>query len=190
MTKLMEKVNIEELFFQSATKVEAYVVNITPKIAKELLEQTDSRIQRTINEGNLSLLCSEMELGNFVMNGQTICQDVEGNTINGQHRLTACIKTNLAFNTVFVKGLSKDSIHTIDIGGKTRSLADVLEISHQQKYKYANSIAAAVKFIYAFNNGCYILGIKKRDYSYITSSKFLEWMDKNWIKSRITNILK
>ena len=57
MTKLKEKVNIEKLFFQSATKVEAYVVNITPQIARELLEQTDSKIQRTINEGNLSLLC-------------------------------------------------------------------------------------------------------------------------------------
>jgi hypothetical protein len=187
MTKLKEKINIEELFFQSATKVEAYVVTITPQIARELLEQTDSRIQRTINTENLNLLCSEMELGNFEINGMAICQDVNGNTINGQHRLTACIKTNLAFNTVFVKGLSPMSIHTIDIGGKARSLADVLEISHQKKYKYANSIAAAVKFIYSFNNGCYILGIKKSNNTYLTSTKFLEWMDKN---STITDFIE
>ena len=187
MTKLMEKINIEELFFQSATKVEAYIVTITPQIARELLEQTDSKIQRTINEGNLSLLCSEMELGNFSINGMAICQDVNGNTINGQHRLTACIKTNLAFNTVFVKGLPTESIHTIDIGGKTRSLADVLEISHQKKYKYANSIAAAVKFIYYFDNGSYNTRPTKEMKKYLTSSKFLEWMDKN---STITDFVE
>ena len=175
----MEKINIEKLFFQSATKVEAYVVTITPQIARELLEQTDSKIQRTINEGNLSLLCSEMQLGNFEVNGMAICQDVHGNTINGQHRLTACIKTNLAFNTVFVKGLSPDSIHTIDIGGKARSLADVLEISHQKKYKYSNSIAAAVKFIYYFNKGSYNTRPTKEGKLYLTSTKFLEWLDKN-----------
>jgi len=179
MTKLKEKINIEKLFFQSATKMEAHIVDITPKIAKRLLEQTDSNVQRKINFSQVTHLSREIINGDFCLNGDAIRQDVVGNIIDGQHRLNAVVRANRTIKTIFVKGLPTENIHTIDIGGKARSLADVLEINHQKKYKYANSISAAVKFIYAFNGKTYNTGPSRDMKSYLTSSIFLEWIDNN-----------
>jgi len=179
MTKLKEKINIENLFFQSATKIETHIVTITPRIAKRLLEQTDSKIQRSINLNQIGFLAQEITKGDFCLNGDSIRQDVAGNIIDGQHRLKAVIKAKKAIKTIFVKGLPTENIHTIDIGGKIRSLSDVLEINHQKKYKYSNSIAAAVKFIYAFNKKTYFVNSVKQEKAYLTSTKFLEWIDNN-----------
>lgn len=179
MVKLNQKIDIEKLFFQSATKIETHIVTITPEIAKRLLEQTNPNVQRKVTIGQVRQISTAITNGDFRCNGDTIRQDIEGNIIDGQHRLLAVIKAGKPIITNFTKGLATEVIHTIDIGNKTRSLADILEIAHQKKYKYANSISATSKFIINFNKGVYFKNGVKGERAYVTSTYFLEWMDNN-----------
>ena len=111
MTNLMQKNNIEKLFFQPASQVEFYNVEITPQIAKILLDMTDSRVQRRLKKKHVMWLSNTMKTGQFNQNnGDTIRQDVDGNIIDGQHRLAACIDANYTLKTIFVKGLQTDTI--------------------------------------------------------------------------------
>ena len=173
----MEKINIEELFFINATMIETHIVDITPKIAKRLIEQTNSNVQRKVTIGQVRQLSIAITRGEFRCNGDAIRQDVEGNIIDGQHRLLAVISAGKSIKTNFIKGLATDAIHTIDIGNKTRTLSDVLEISHQKKYKYSKAIAAASKFIINFNKELYHGCNAKGEKTYLTSTSFLEWME-------------
>lgn len=180
MTNLMQKNNIEKLFFQPASQVEFYNVEITPQIAKILLDMTDSRVQRRLKKKHVMWLSNTMKTGQFNQNnGDTIRQDVDGNIIDGQHRLAACIDANYTLETIFVKGLQTDTIKTIDIGQKTRTFTDILEITHRTNYKYATKITATVKFIMRFEKNIYDNGGWSIERSSLTTEMFLKWIDEN-----------
>tara|TARA_R110002096_G_scaffold51138_3_gene133800 strand:- start:280 stop:1191 length:912 start_codon:yes stop_codon:yes gene_type:complete len=180
MTKLMKRNYIEEMFFQPTTHRENHNVLITPEIAKRLLDNTNSELQRRITRADVLWLSDLMRNGHFKQdNGDTIRQDKQGNIIDGQHRLSACIEANFTFETVFAKGLDTDSIMTIDIGRKTRTYTDVLEITHKKSYKYAIHITGTVKFIHRFNKDIFGEGSKNHRNSKISTKDFLKWIDEN-----------
>ena len=179
MSKLMQKNQIEKLFFQPVFHYESHTVEISPVIARRLLDNTDSKIQRKLTRTHVLKLAEEMKKGRFQLNGISIKQDQIGNIIDGQHRLNACIEANKPFKTDFVKGLKTETIETIDIGARARTLTDVLEISHRQNYKYGTHMSATIKFIYAFGNGVYSkAGVGTRATN-LSGKEFLIWIDKN-----------
>lgn len=179
MLKVKENNSKNKLFFQPAFQVETHIVTITPNIAKKLLEMSDKRHQRKINIKHVTFLTREMKKGNFTFNGDSIRQDTEGNIIDGQHRLTACINSGMKFNTLFIKGLDTEQILTINTGQRIRSNADILEIAHKKKYKYANQIAGAVKMIIKLNHNHYNISGAKDTNSHASSTDFLEFCDNN-----------
>jgi hypothetical protein len=180
MSNLMQKNNIEKLFFQPTSHTEFHIVEISPEIAKKLLSITDSKVQRKFKRAHILSLSEDMKNGDFINNnGDTIRQDCQGNIIDGQHRLAACIEANYTLKTIFVKGLQTDTIKTIDIGQKTRTFTDVLEINHRKNYKYANQITSAVKFIYRFNHSVYADGTESSGKGRMNTNQFLKWIDKN-----------
>ena len=176
---LVQKNSKEKLFFQAVSQIETHLVTITPKTAEKLLEMSDSKHQRKINQKHVTFLAREMEKGNFVFNGDSIRQDSEGNIIDGQHRLAACVLSGVQFNTLFVKGLDTNQISTINTGQRIRSYADVLEITHKKKYKYANQISAAVRMIIKLQHNHLNLSGAKDTNSHTSSTDFLEFCDKH-----------
>ena len=177
MLKVKENNSKNKLFFQPAFQVETHIVTITPDIAEKLLEMSDKRHQRKINFAHVSFLSKEMKKGNFAFNGDSIRQDLDGNIIDGQHRLAACVKSGIQFNTLFVKGLSTEQISTINTGQRIRSYADVLEITHKKKYKYANQIAGSIKMIRKLEHNHYNESGAKDTISHTSSTDFLEFCD-------------
>ena len=177
MLKVKEKNSKNKLFFQPAFQVETHIVTITPEIAEKLLEMSDKRHQRKINIQHVSFLTKEMKKGNFKFNGDSIRQDSDGNIIDGQHRLSACVKSGIQFNTLFVKGLDTEQISTINTGQRIRSYADVLEITHKKKYKYANQISAAVRMIIKLKHKHYNRSGSKDTNSHASTTDFLEFCD-------------
>jgi hypothetical protein len=176
----LQKVNeTKKLFFHTTQKEEAHFVTITPRIAQELLEKTNSEVQRKVDEKHVAFLVREMKKNQFKFNGVTIKQDKKGNIIDGQHRLHACIKSGKSFDTLFVKGLETKLIKTIDTGYKPRSFANILEISHRKKYKYANTIASVIKMIHKMVNGSFSDAGDKSMKSYMSSEDFLKWFEAN-----------
>lgn len=180
MSNLMQKNNIEKLFFQPTPHTEFHSVEITPEIAKRLLDNTDSKVQRKLKRNHVVWLSNTMKEKQFKQNnGDTIRQDIEGNIIDGQHRLAACIDANFTLKTIFVKGLETDIIKTINIGQKTRTFTDVLEINHRTNYKYCNVITASVKFIIRFQKSIFTAGGAGINKSNLSTETFLKWIDKN-----------
>ncbi|WP_460985736.1 ParB N-terminal domain-containing protein, partial [Staphylococcus aureus] len=67
--------------------------------------------------------------GDWKNAGDTIRFDKDGSLIDGQHRLLACVNTNLAQNFLIVYGLDSEVFDVID-NGKGRTNADVLGMKH------------------------------------------------------------
>lgn len=73
------------------------------------------------------------------MNGDSIRVDRNGNILDGQHRLTACVQSGKSFQTIMVTGLDPDVFGTID-RGKLRTVGEILSIDGVQNY---NMVAGA-----------------------------------------------
>lgn len=176
----MQKNQNEKLFFHPTVHMEFHSVTISPDVAQKLLSNTDTKVQRKLKRNHILSLADDMRAGNFIQNnGDSIRQDIEGNIIDGQHRLAACIEANFTIKTLFVKGLNTDTIKTIDIGQKTRTFTDVLEINHRQNYKYATHITATVKFLHRYKKGVVASGMESKRNFRLSTNDFLEWIDKN-----------
>jgi hypothetical protein len=116
------------------------IVTFSPKDATYILENLNGN-NRGITKVNSNNLKSELETGNFKLNGETIIFSPEGNLLDGQHRLTACSVTKVPLTSFIIIGISEELFHTIDIGSK-RSNSDVL---HIKGYKDTSSLAAAIQ---------------------------------------------
>lgn len=96
------------------------VERITPEMAKEYLSH--NIINRNISEGKVRAYAKDMENGNWQLNGESISFNESGELTNGQHRLTACVKSKHSFDAVVVRGVS-DAVTLYD-RGRNRSIAD------------------------------------------------------------------
>ena len=117
------------------------IETITPEIAVELLSRNSGN--RSISAPHVAKLAKLIESGKFELNGDTIRIDQDGCLIDGQHRLSACVKANMPFQTLVVRGLPRESFLTID-QGKHRSHGDTLS---SLDCKNGKDIAAALKIV-------------------------------------------
>lgn len=144
------------------------MVSFTPELAVELLENHNNE-NRKIKKYNVNFLISEMESGNWKLNGETITFDYKGDLTNGQHRLLAVIATGIPILTLTITGLNPDTFKTIDTG-TNRSASDVLGVNNVPN---AAHVAATVKFIYSFKNGKY--GSNLHSHRTLSNSDLLEY---------------
>ncbi len=118
------------------------IMNVTPEAAKSLLENNPRN--RIINKSTVSNYASAMLAGDWKMNGEAIQVADNGQLLNGQHRLSAVIKSGMTIPFLMVIGLSPDTFSTYD-QGKKRSVSDVLGIRGE---KYATSLASGAKYMF------------------------------------------
>jgi hypothetical protein len=113
-------------FSLRATSVRSERVLITPEIAAYLLTQVHP-LQRKIKPRHVDQMARDMKRGSFVENGDAVRFDIEGQLIDGQHRLMALIEADLPLWTQVVLGLPLGALPTIDSGTK-RGLSDRLAV--------------------------------------------------------------
>lgn len=80
---------------------------------------------RKLNRNKVEEYKRDIAAGKWEVNGETIGIDINGNVVNGQHRLVAAAECGVDLITVVVRGLNPDVVHTIDTG-KKRTFADRL----------------------------------------------------------------
>jgi len=102
------------------------VRTITPTVAESILATSNGN--RTWKTAKLNSYARDMTAGNWTTNGEPIIIDVHGVLIDGHHRLTACIKSGVPFETLVVWGAPVDAQKTIDMGA-SRTAADVLQLN-------------------------------------------------------------
>lgn len=90
-----------------ADDVDLARVTITPNMAKQLLNYNNNN--RELRENTVKRYAKDMSEGRFLNQSSTI-GFYEGKLTNGQHRLSACVKANVEFNTI-VDLLFEQNLH-------------------------------------------------------------------------------
>jgi hypothetical protein len=102
------------------------LVRITPKLAEQLLNS--NHLNRPLRSGRVEQYAEDMRKGRWKMNGETMKFTIDGDILDGQHRLFAIIEADTPIDMLVVEGLDPDVMPTIDTGAP-RTLGDVLAIN-------------------------------------------------------------
>jgi hypothetical protein len=119
----------------------AVSLDVSPTLAADML--THNLNNRRIDTRRVKRYATSIIKGEWRINNDDICFDVDGNLINGQHRLKAIIDSGKTVPMSFKFGCSPDALITID-EGRARSNYDVLKITGHPSSKAA---LAATNFI-------------------------------------------
>jgi hypothetical protein len=125
------------------------LMRFTPSMAKEYLDQTDTRCQRPVNRTHVNALARKMEAGEF--NGQRsndmIMIGRGGNIINGQHRAHAIVQSGIAQDVWVRLDVDDAAFEVIDIDGRARGLGDRLAVAGVVPADLAAPYAAYINYI-------------------------------------------
>lgn len=124
----------------SVRPIKAHVSFITPAVAKEMLSKNTHN--RPVSKSHVTRLAKELVTGRWKMNGDTI-RFANGVLVDGQHRLAACVESNVGFKTLIVNGLDANVFDTID-AGRQRSVGDTLAVRGE---KNSAKLAATLRFV-------------------------------------------
>lgn len=103
-------------------------VTITPEIAQDMLIHNKNRKLRNKRVDDLA---NEMTKGNWRVSNDDICFDVNGNLINGQHRLNAVVKSGVTIQAFIKYGLPVESFDVMDTP-QNRNAVDVFEHKYSE----------------------------------------------------------
>jgi hypothetical protein len=93
---------------------------IHPQKAKEILTTKNNINVRKINKALVANYARQMIAGNWHFSWDCIAFDKDGNLLNGQHRLTACVKSNIPIKTFVI-------YDAVDITGDTGRKRSAIE---------------------------------------------------------------
>ena len=117
---------------------------ITPSKAKEYLEH--NHINRNINKARVTAYANDMKRGAWQTNGESIKFNKKGELIDGQHRLSAIVLSNVEVATLVLKDIDND-INLYD-RGRTRDVKDALIIDGMSRDIASNMWVAVAKLHY------------------------------------------
>lgn len=120
--------------------VETEIMTVTPAMAADWIENRNPH-NRRVRERYVRELASKMQNGSWNFNGDSIKFDVEGNLLDGQHRLWASIESDLPFKVLVISGLPSETQDTMDVG-KKRTVGDVLELASIKNPRKIASVAS------------------------------------------------
>lgn len=88
--------------------------SITPKKAAEWLKRNVAN--RPLSQRTVTNYATAMADRAWKLNGDSIRFNGSGDLIDGQHRLTGCVKAGVPFDSYVIRGLDHDAFDTIDQG--------------------------------------------------------------------------
>jgi hypothetical protein len=128
---------------------------ITPEVAESLLLLNTRN--RPISKPHVTRLIEELKTGRWKVNGDTIKISKTNKLLDGQHRLTAVVKSGISIYAFVIRDLDDDVFDTIDIP-KVRSAGNTLSLAGE---KNATRIAAALIVVDQYRSGDIIKLTKK-----------------------------
>lgn len=130
------------------------IIRVTPSIAKNWLRRNFNN--RSVSERIVRDYNTDMIQGRWKCNGEAIKFDVNGQLIDGQHRLNAIVMSNTSHDMLVVRGLDPQVFDSIDIG-RMRSTADVMEV---KQVPHFHRVASALAVVLMYDKG---IGSRVRD---------------------------
>lgn len=140
------------------TNITTTITTITPDMAEELLALNTKN--RNVKQNNVKKLAHALQMGHWELNGEAIKVAADGTILDGQHRLLACVKAGIPFDTLLIEGLPVSAQDTMDKGSR-RSMADTFMLhGYAQSAKVATLVRAVIaaekaglRDAFAYNSG-------------------------------------
>lgn len=146
------------------------VREISPEVATEMLKKNYNN--RKITKGNVNFLSKQMKEGKWLFDGQPIRFDTFGRLLDGQHRLSAVIKSCTTQKFLIVSGLNDNTFQVMDTG-KNRSSSDALSV---MGVSYSSSVSACARLVIKHNQGSHS---KTGGEGRIPNADVVEWFNIN-----------
>lgn len=120
------------------------VMDVTPEMASTWLKRNTKN--RTISQDHVSRLADQMLSGRWCLNGQTISFDTVGRLLDGQHRLSAVIKSGVAVRMAVATGVvDPEAFKTYDDIMLKRGATQIARMMGLEKNQ--NYVVAAARII-------------------------------------------
>jgi hypothetical protein len=120
---------------------------ITPKKAMEWLKRNVHN--RPLSTKTVTYYAKTMLAGEWKLNGDCVRFNGNGDLIDGQHRLNACVQAAVPFESYVIRGLDHAAFDTIDQGRKRK----VCDIFARQGHKHYSTLAAATRCLWRYQKG-------------------------------------
>lgn len=120
---------------------------ITPEMAVEWLacNRNPRRMRPTVTHR----YAQDMAKANWAFPVDFIAFDVDGNLVQGQHRLAGCVESDASFVSMVARNVSTQAIEAMDRGLK-RTLADSLR---GRGYDHANTLQSGITLSWRWEKG-------------------------------------
>lgn len=119
-------------------QVSSKVETISPEMARDWLR--GNTLNRRINPGVVARYAEAMSRGRWDLNGESVKLSSTGQLIDGQHRLSAVMRSGVHVPMVVVRGLPASAQDTIDIGNR-RTVGSSLAL---RGVRQSNIVAAMI----------------------------------------------
>ncbi|MBD2704439.1 hypothetical protein IC229_27610 [Spirosoma sp. BT702] len=126
---------------------QATIELVTPEIAETFLVHNIHN--RPLTPGHVNFLAEQMRAGVWEMTYDPIRFGESGRLMDGQHRLTAIVKSGIAQKLLIIRNLPDKLFRVLDTG-KNRSAADVLSIAGHANNR---NVAGLVRMILSYEQG-------------------------------------
>lgn len=125
------------------------IEKVTPAIAEQWLGTMDHN--RKLSGQAVERLAAMMKQGLWVFDGSPIRFNLDGELVDGQHRLWALVEAQFETEFLVLRGVPREAMATMDTG-KRRSFVDIL-VLEDQNLASVHALAAAIQIIYRWEDG-------------------------------------
>lgn len=129
----------------------AEFVIVTPEMASEWLKR-NVKNNRNLRRMKIEGYARDMASGNWMVTGEAVKFDTEGNLVDGQNRLQAVVESDCSVWMLVVRNVSADAMVVLD-SGAVRSPADALVISGISDRAEAKDVAAVARVYKSYREG-------------------------------------
>lgn len=123
------------------------VIAVTPAMAQEWL--TRNEVNRNIRQGDVEKYARAMLRGQWALTGEAVKFSTEGKLLDGQHRLTAVVRSKQTVTLIVVRGIDESAQLEMDTGVK-RTASDALGFLGETNTAL---LAAATRLAILVNDG-------------------------------------
>jgi len=125
--------------FKMLDKKQNVMVLISPADADKLLTDHNHH-NRNVKESKIGRWTRAMAEGHWDPDASDIKTDTNGDLLDGQHRLIACVRSGVAFGTLLRTGIEPETQRRVDIGA-ARTIGDTFKL---EGISWATNNSAAI----------------------------------------------
>jgi hypothetical protein len=151
---------------------------ITPQMAEDLLRRNPLGANRKANLPTIVYYAMQMKRGEWPKTGQSLIFGINGQLLDGQHRLWACLLSGVPFVTFVVTNVpDHPQLFAYIDNGKVRSAANALQTAGMNGV--ASLVVTVLDMAYNYENGLFLASGSTKSHPRLSPVQYLQMLDDN-----------